>query len=215
MRQAAILAIVLGMFFSQVALAGDMPKDYDPAETRCLDGNDAAIERMLSMIDYVDKELPSVPPEEQRYLDTEFARALKLENDEMLNNEVSQNGKRLLHELSLRPSYDVWYLRRELEPSKKYLKHIINLRPDPDTWGIFATTYNKNPDAEKLERASHAIYALNVFTRGLSSYIDKNRATLTTEENNRFLGTTDMNTDLGMFISCKLAKIMGRQTLGF
>ncbi|GEM_PF-4483199 len=211
MRQAAILTIVLGMFFSQVALAGDMPKDYDPAETRCLDGNDAAIERMLSMIDYVDKELPSVPPEEQRYLDTEFARALKLENDEMLNKEVSQNGKRLLHELSLRPSYDVWYLRRELEPSKKYLKHIINLRPDPDTWGIFATTYNKNLDAEKLERASYAIYPVSEFTKELSHYYDKKRASLTSEENNSFLAASGMNVELGYFISCKLAKIMGRQ----
>lgn len=211
MRQAAILAIVLGIFSGQWALAGDLPKDYDPAETRCQSGNDAAIERMLSMIDYVDKELPSVPPEEQHYLDTEFARALTILNDEIQKKELVSKGNQLFYELSLRPYYDVWYLRRELEPAKKHIKHIINLRPDPDTWGMFATTYNKNSDAEKLERASHAIYPVGEFTKELSHYYDKKRASLTSEENNSFLAASGMNQELGYFISCKLAKIMGRQ----
>lgn len=210
MRLAAILAIVLGIFSSQWALAGDMPKDYDPAETRCLGGSDTVIDNILSMIDYVDKELPTVPPEEQHYLDTQFARGLELENNELSNHEPSQNGKQLLHELSLRPYYDIWYLRRDLEPAKRDIKRILLRPPHPDMGYVDFNSYN-NPEAEKLERANSAIYHVSQFTNELSRYIDKKRASLTTEENNRFLGTTGITLNLGMFISCKLAKIMGRQ----
>ncbi len=210
MRQAAILALVLGVFYSQWALAGDLPKDYDPAETRCLGGSDTVIDNILSRIDYVDKELPTIPPEELHYLDTEFARGLKLENEELLNNEPSTKGKQLIYELSLRPYYDVWYLRRALESAKLDIKRILLRQPYPDMGYADFNSYN-NPEAEKLERASRAIYDVGQFTNELSRYIDKKRASLTTEENNRFLATSGMTLDLGMFISCKLAKIMGRQ----
>lgn len=211
MRQAAILAIVLGIFSGQWALAGDLPKDYDPAETRCLGSNDAAIDDLLSLIDSVDKELPSVPPEEQHYLDTEYARALKLVNEEILKKEPATKGNQLFFDLSLRPYYDVWHLRRTMEPAKHALNRILKRQPHLEIGDADFITYNNNPDAEKLDRASHAIYAISEFTIEMSSYVAKKQSALTTEENNRFLATTSMTMDLGRFISCKLAKIMGRQ----
>ena len=126
MKIGITIVLVIGMITGQSAYAKS-PFEYDAGLTRCTSADDDSIDMLLSMIEYVDKQLSSVPPEQEQEhnLDTEYTRASKFFDDAMLNKEPTIKSHNLYYQLSLRPYYDVWHLRRDIEPSGSALKRIL------------------------------------------------------------------------------------------
>lgn len=82
--------------------------DIDPAETRCLAGSDDVLARMVKDLDYVDLNLPNVPPEEQRYIEAESASALRIGQEEQrTGDQRAPRASAMLDKLHARPLYYV------------------------------------------------------------------------------------------------------------
>lgn len=207
--------LLLGLMYIPAFADNNNPNDYDPAESRCVRANDETINRLISNLDYVDHALPNIPPEEQHYLEAEYNRALDTLNEEMLKNGKAPKGNKMFYKLSLRPLYDVWYLRRTIEPARLALERVLKRQPHPENGDADFITYKNNPEAEKLERASMAEFQVEGFVTQLDIYLDKieyQQKPFSDDTYVRLLGNGGMADDLSAFINCKLAKIMGKQS---
>jgi hypothetical protein len=211
--------LAVGILSGQHAIAVEKLEGYDPAEIRCKYADDTVIDTLLGEIDYADKALPNVPPEEERYLDAESARALRTYRDEEAKSDNSHvRSNQIYNRLFSRPFYAVWKFRKAFEPARSALSLI--LKPLPSNAFDTTVTYHKYPEAEKLQRASMAIYPVGDYVRALQEFLDKiegrERSMMTESQYLQLVQESyAMNLDLGDYISCKLAKIMGRQTLDF
>ena len=197
------LFLAIGVFVGSEVRAAD----YDPAETRCRAGADKTIERLLGNLDRADQVFPNVPPEEARYLEAESERAQRT----YMQEDAAQGGNHarsntIYSSLTTRPLYYVWVLRKDLVAARSALHAIFQ----SDESGF--VTYRANPEAEKLERATKAMLPLDNFGHSLEAAIEHSPAlssTLATDW--QLLAGRSLNGTLGYFISCKLAKVMGRQ----
>jgi hypothetical protein len=113
-RQAAYVgAIALGLW--SIATAVEPSKDYDPAQTRCMSGNEKTIERLLADLDAADQAFPNVPPEEEQFLAAESAHAQRLYQQESeRKNEGHAESSKVYEALARRPLYYVWKMRKDL-----------------------------------------------------------------------------------------------------
>ncbi|NLP64207.1 hypothetical protein [Paraburkholderia sacchari] len=189
------------------AFGAGLQKDYDPAETRCSGFDDASLKNFIGQLDYADLVLPNVPPEEDRYLTAESAAAQKLYMDESTRGQ----GNMRYAALDARPLYVVWGVRKDLVDSKRAIAGILED-------GGPARSYRKNPEAEKLERATRALLPVTEYSLHMQDFLTRqnlapNKAIVTSEQWARlYSGALTLTSDLGYYMSCKLAKIMGRQS---
>ncbi|MGS1060087.1 hypothetical protein [Burkholderia glumae] len=212
-----VYAAFLAMLFALVspAFSAELPKDYDPADTRC-GFDDASLNNVLGQLAYADQALPNIPPEEDRYLTVESAAAKKVYEEELKKNDwnppLQGQGNMRYAALEARPLYVVWNLRKELAEAQRKITEILK-PPVP----IFVT-YRKNPEAEKLERATRALLSVTEYSLRMQDFLTRqnlapNSAMITSDQWSRlYSGALTLNSDLGYFMSCKLAKIMGRQS---
>ena len=87
MKIATTAVLAFAIFSGQYTFATNTPKDYDPAEIRCQAYGDGVIGRLLEQIDFADKAVPNIPPEEQRYLKAESAAAGRMFEVETANSD--------------------------------------------------------------------------------------------------------------------------------
>ncbi|MFC0398590.1 hypothetical protein [Paraburkholderia rhizosphaerae] len=210
-------AVLLGLLFGAVmpAFSADVSKDYDPAETRCQFWDDSSLEKMTAQLDYADQVLPNIPPEEDRYLTAESSAAKKVYEDELKKNDwkepVQGQGNMRYAALEARPLYTVWGVRKDLVEARQAIDGI--LKP-----GSGLVIYRKNPDAEKLQRALRALYPADRYALHMQELLTKqtltsNNRMITSEQYSRLYGgALTLTTNLGYYMDCKLAKIMGRQS---
>lgn len=219
MKIARVVFGACSILFWQFALAADIPKDYDPAETRCLSANEATIDRILERLDYADKSLPNIPSEERSYLEAESATALKTYYEELDSRDDSHlRSNQIYSTLNSRPLYPVWKLRKALELARTAVQKIKVQNPKGSAYvnGEYIT-YRKNLEAERLERAAHAVYLLGDYVNETQKFLEEVKgrelAYMAKSQYTQYLIDINfMNSDLGNYISCKLAKIMGRQS---
>jgi hypothetical protein len=221
MKIVTIVILTFAIFLGQYTFAANTPKDYDPAEVRCLAHDDAVIGRLLERIDFADKAVPNIPPEEQRYLETESAAAGRMFEVENANSDkLHARSNQMYANLYARPLYAVWEFRKAIGPARSGLNRVLKRQPDAEKGDLDMNTYNRNPEAEKLERASRAVFAVVNYVRALQQFLDKIQgrelSMLTESQYSQFSSDIySMNIELGGYISCKLAKIMGRQSFEF
>lgn len=118
--------------------------------------------------------------------------------------------------LEERPLYTVWGVRKDLAKAKLAIVGILD-----GGLGTGFVTYRKNPEAAKLERAIRAIYPLEAYALSMQALLtkqtyvsDSHRIMVTADQWSRLYGgTSTLTTNLGYYMSCKLAKVMGRQPL--
>ncbi|MBN3770720.1 hypothetical protein [Burkholderia sp. Se-20378] len=211
---AVFLSLLLTLAFP--AFSADLPKDYDPAETRC-GFDDASLKNVIGQLDYADQVLPNIPPEEDRYLTAESAAAKKVYDEELRKNNwktpLQGQGNMRYGALEARPLYAAWNLRKELVEAKGKITEILKPEPVP-----VLVTYRKNPEAEKLERATRALLSITTYSLRMQDFLTRqnlapNNAMITSDQWTRlYSGALTLNSDLGYYMSCKLAKIMGRQS---
>lgn len=214
LAHAALWALVLGS--TSPAFGADVAKDYDPAEVRCPFADDADLQKnATSILDYADQVLPNVPPEEDRYLTAESAAAQKVYTDERKQNNWQEptqgQGNRRYAALQARPLYTVWGVRKNIVEARKAITEI--LKPAPP----ILVTYRKNPEAEKLERATRALNSVNGYALSMQDFLTRQSftsATLITSDQYLRLygGALVLTSDVGQYMDCKLAKVMGRQS---
>lgn len=207
--------LALGLSVALPAFSADRPKDYDPAETRCSGFDDASLKNSLGQLDYADLVLPNIPPEEDRYLTAESAAAKKIYSEELEKNNwkapLQGQGNIRYAALEARPLYTVWGIRKDLVEAKRAIAGILD-------GGGLARSYRKNQDAEKLERATRALLPVTAYALHMQDLLTRQNLTpanrmLTSEQWTRlYSGALTLNSDLGYYMSCKLAKIMGRQS---
>jgi len=218
MKIAMTAICLIGLFLSSQIYAAGMAKDYDPAEVRCRWAGDDMIATLLSQVDFADQALPNIPPEEQHYLEAEFAAAGRTYKNEVdSGNKNFSRSTQMYLRLYARPMYPVWALRKTIEPARAALKRILKRQPQPERGNADLDTYKKNPEAEKLERATSALAAVGEYVSALQAFLDNTRgrelSLLTRQQMMRLLVSRySMLSDMGGFMSCKLAKIMGRQS---
>ena len=199
--------------------SGRSNNDYDPAKTQCVWADDELITRLLERIDYDDKTMPNVPPEEQLYLEAESAAARQAYEEEKTNGNNSHGrSSQMYTNLHSRPLFTVWEFRKQIEPARSALKRILKRQPNLEKGDLDFIIYNKNPEAEKLQRANNANYAIGLYTKELNNFFLKiegrELSFFTNSQYMRVVSDTLMNYELQRFISCKLAKVMGRQSFG-
>jgi hypothetical protein len=190
--------------------------DYDPAEPRCAGADDASLKSFIGQLDYADAALPNIPPEEDKYLTAESAAAKKVYDEELEKNNwnapLQGQGNMRYAALEARPLYVVWGVRKDLATARQAIAAI--LASDPP--GL--VTYRKNPEAEKLERATRAIWPVTAYSVHMEEFLTRQnlapaKAMITSDQWTRlYSGALTLNTDLANYMSCKLAKIMGRQS---
>ncbi|WP_060126977.1 hypothetical protein [Burkholderia cepacia] len=213
-RYSASLALLIGIAFP--AFSAGAAKDYDPAATRCAGFDDAGLERLIGQLDYADEALPHIPPEEDRYLTAESSAALKVYEEEQKQNNwkppAQGQGNMRFAALAARPLYTVWKVRKDLADAKQAIAGIVRD-------GSPARSYKKNPEAEKLERATRAIGPLSAYSLQMQEFLTRqtlaqnNNMLVTPEQWARlYSGELTLDSALGFYMSCKLAKIMGRQS---
>jgi hypothetical protein len=211
--RAALLALLVGS--ASPAFSADLAKDYDPAETQCHFADDAELQKNLtSILDYADQALPNIPPEEDRYLTAESAAAKKVYDEELEKNNwktpAQGQGNARYAALQARPLYTVWGVRKNIVEARKAITEI--LKPEPP----ILVTYRKNPEAEKLERATRALSSVNQYVLAMQDFLTKQSFTPSLITSDQYLrlygGAFSLTHDLGQYMSCKLAKIMGRQS---
>lgn len=211
---AAFSALLIGSALP--AFSADLHKDYDPAEGRCQFSDDASLQNMTAQLDYAEQVLPNIPPEEDRYLTAESAAAQKVYQEELEKNNWKEptqgQGNMRYAALEARPLYTVWGVRKDLVEAKRAITEII--KPGP---GL--VIYRKNQDAEKLERATKALYPVNRYALHIQELLARqmltsNNLLITSDQYSRlYSGALTLTSDLGYYMSCKLAKVMGRQPL--
>lgn len=212
-------ALIIGLFLTQHVLAAEILKDYDPAEVRCMTDNDSSISKLLIGIDYADKTFPNIPPEEQHYLESEYAAAAQMYKDENTSGDkIYARSSQMFNKLYSRPLYAVWDFRKTIEPARASLKRILKRQPNLEKGDADFITYVKNTEAEKLERAANAIGAFEKYNTALQKLLDKvsvMQSPLISKTQYIRLASASLlgGEELGWFISCKLSKIMGRQDL--
>jgi len=185
--------------------SGAEAADYDPAETRCFGGEDKTIERLLESLDRADQVFPNVPPEEALYLAAESGRAQSAGMQEDATKDSSHSvSSSIYSSLTSRHLYYVWVMRKDLVAARKALHEILQR----DTGFV---TYRASPDAEKLERATKAMFPLDSFGHSLTAAIERSSLPPDAATDWRLLAGQSLNGTLSRFISCKLAKVMGRQ----
>lgn len=192
-------------------------KDYDPAEGRCRYADDASLQGITATLNDADKVLPNIPPEEDRYLTAESAAAQQVYEDELEKNNwktpINGQANRRYAALEARPLYTVWGVRKDLGKAKLAISEI--LKPE---LGNHMVTYRNNPEAEKLDVATSAIYSVSAYALSMRDFLTKqplgtNSAMITSDQYTAlYSGILDLNSSLGRYMSCKLAKIMGRQS---
>ncbi|PMS17835.1 hypothetical protein C0Z18_18485 [Trinickia dabaoshanensis] len=210
----AILFVTLLGLASPVPSAG-LPKDYDPAETRCAGFDDAGLKKFIGQLDYAELVLPNIPPEEGRYLTAESAAAKKIYDEELEQNNwkapLQGQGNMRYAALEARPLYVVWVVRKDIVKAKQAIAGILEQGGPP-------RSYRKNQDAEKLERATRALLPVTDYALHMQDLLTRQNLMptdrmLTSEQWTRlYSGALTLNSDLGYYMSCKLAKIMGRQS---
>lgn len=202
------LRVLLVFVFPVSVWAADI--SFDPAEPRCMADDDQAIVRLIAALDSAAIALPNVPPEEDKYLIAEAKAARKLYFESTANNGLAQqSNSRFLH-LETRPLYHVWRVRNELVPAREKLATVLS------TSGLVA--YRKNAEAEKLDRAASAGYAVNRYTVELTELLTRESIQSTgLLTGNQYLtlrgDLLELNPTLAHYMACKLAKVMGRQFL--
>lgn len=211
---AAILTLLICS--ARPGFSADLQKDYDPAEGRCQFWDDASLQKLTAQLDYADQVLPNIPPEEDRYLTAESASAQKVYLEELEKNNwkapIQGQGNTRYAALEARPLYTVWGVRKDLVEAKRAITEIT--RPEP---GL--VNYRKNQDAEKLERATKALSPVNKYALQIQKLLTRqtfvsNSVLITSDQYSRlYSGALTLTSDLGYYMSCKLAKIMGRQPL--
>jgi hypothetical protein len=192
--------------FGTHSLGAEAPT-YDPADTRCKSFDDSALQKFAGILDFASTVLPNVPPEESKYLQAETDAAYKLQP----TNEAQSNAR--YAGLEKRPLYQVWVVRRSLTAAQDSIAAITN--NDSSASAI----YKKSPEAEKLNRALRAeTYAVN-YSRAMTRFLtlqerSPNGVMLTADQySGLWGGVYSLPEDIGYYMDCKLAKVMGRQAL--
>jgi hypothetical protein len=214
MKIAHVSFLVLLFSMRSPAYSADLMKDYDPAETRCHAWDDAGLKNFVAQLDYADQVLPNIPPEEDRYLTAESAAAKKVYMEELEANNwkapAQSQGNMRYAALEARPLYIVWGVRKDLVDAKRAIAQILDGGP--------ARSYRKNREAEKLERTTSAITAVTIYSLHMQEFLTKqtlaqqNRMITSEQWSRLYSSALTLNSDLGYYMSCKLAKIMGRQS---
>ncbi|MBC8641621.1 hypothetical protein IAG25_32880 [Caballeronia sp. EK] len=216
-KYAAVLALLFSM--ASPAISAGHQQDYDPAEGRCNFWDDASLKTLTATLDYADQVLPNIPPEEDRYLTAESTAAQKVYEEELKKNNwkapAQSQGNTRYAALEARPLYTVWGVRNALAKAKLSIAAILD-----EGSGTGFVTYRKNPDAAKLDRALHAIYPLDAYALSMQALLTKqtyvpqsHKIMLTADQWSKLYGgTSTLTTNLGYYMSCKLAKVMGRQS---
>ncbi|KUZ36562.1 hypothetical protein [Burkholderia territorii] len=213
-RYSASLALLITVTFP--AFSAGPAKDYDPAATRCAGFDDAGLAKLISQLDYAAEALPNIPPEEDRYLTAESSAALKVYVEEQKQNNweppTQGQGNMRFAALAARPLYTVWKVRKDLAEAKRAIAGIVRD-------GGPARSYKGNPEAEKLERATRAIGPISTYSLQMQEFLTRqtlaqnNNMLVTPEQWARlYSGALTLDSGLGYYMSCKLAKIMGRQS---
>ena len=187
-----------------VTSLGAAAAGFDPAVPRCVPGDDRILDRMLASLQTADELMPNVPPEEEKYLVAESA-AVKRVMDEEAERKVEDHSRWLSMNRALRarPLYFVWAARNDLSEARRQIQAIRA------TNGV--TTYRNSPEAEKLERATHAISALSRYAKSLEAALDSPVVKVPVPTSFSLYAGLYLNHDLGRFMSCKLARVMGKQ----
>lgn len=200
----------LAFLAHQQGYAANLPlPTYDPSQTECMLDHGDTISSLLHEIDMVDNALPNVPPEEARYLEAESKGALGVaQEDAAKGTSFDPVTDKRLESLYARPLYPIWEFRPVLEKTRKALEQVMK-----PTMGL--QTYN-NPDAEILVREMRASAHIAAYSRAAERLIQRLKAApiMTTAQYDRLeYDSGIMPLRFAYVMRCRLAKIMGRQTV--
>jgi len=195
-----------------LAVAGT--DDYDPARGRCLalKSDDDLINGMIEILDYADRTIPNIPPEEEKYLTAEQAAALRLFREELTEKRSHEQSNERFRKLQSRPLYYVWEVRETIAPTKEALAKIRTLD--------VSRTY-KSDEAEKLDRAARSAYRVSDYAIHMQIYLKRSEWGISamqvsqSQYNELLSGALAINTSLADYEGCKLARLIGRQPYRF
>lgn len=197
------MKILCGVILALAINAAFAAYTFDPAEQRCFSKNIAGpINLIQKQVDRIDALLPRVPPEEEKYLTEASKRALDLFNRSDAQSKAK--GNQLSFELSNRKSFDVWKVRKAIGPTKDALSKVASDK------SVF--TYRANLNAERIDKASRALYSLSALIAEAAMYYNKHSAEYNEQDAYTLLGLSGSMTEMGNFINCNLAHIMGNQS---
>ncbi|MBM0105200.1 hypothetical protein JM946_10580 [Steroidobacter sp. S1-65] len=186
-------------------------------EGRCKYADDSSIDRIKATLQFFDRILPNVPPEEERYLSAESEALFRNHRDELGSNHPHDSTYRRQESLASRRLYYVWKARGELSQVRAKLDLLLLNR---DSTGKAWLDGNHNADlsiyaseeANKLNRAANIISDvsdLQLSLRELSAHETARQDSFLTRETSGefYVSILAMDNYLSAFIQCKLAKI--------
>jgi hypothetical protein len=195
------LFLACSAWFACAAACAATPAQMDFVKRQCETADDPWIVRTVSMLDEVDRLLPNIPPEEERYLKAESAAALRVFEEEVASSATSwPRSDQMFKALLARPLYPAFALRKELESVRSQLTRVVALD------GLRA--YPDNAEAEKLARAANALRDVAGFPEQVLSFTrNSNRGIDAVKAGKLVLDTYKLPSQLAQYIGCKLAKV--------
>lgn len=199
---------------SSAYAASDPQYSYDRSETLCpYHGEDERIREISAGLDYADQSLPNIPPEEAQYLAAESsairgAYRVERRSKKPSYDQINQRS----HNLRNRPLYHAWVVRQDLVRAQKAVITIIASQPK------FGATYPNKPEVENLDRTLAAMPVVNWYQQSMQEFLTRLEFTKSgIVSDNQRLQIYDnlllMTSALQDYARCKLARIMGKQTV--
>ncbi len=184
-------------------------------KTRCQSSDDSRIDFWVKKLESIDQLLPNIPPEETKYLELEYALAMRIGMEESKDKIPGlPRSSKMLNSLSNRPLYKVWELRKVLVSTREEVDKILAKRTQSKESNVDPNThYPKDDEAEKLYRAINASYQLAVFSRAVevfsNSHDQSTQPILTSEQlSSMHISSLLMPIEARLYMHCKLAKII-------
>jgi hypothetical protein len=209
MRHGSVLLAFFLFLPAWAAFGAEQRPMHDLPKELCENSGDGVLADLLTEVRKFRALVPSVPPEEARYLENELKAVLNLWPlaDEEAMGQLQVRYQKIL----ARPWYPIWNVRNDADKVQQDLEWIVKA-PNP-----LSSKY-ENRDAEKLSRAISAGASLARYTNAVSEFIAETErgrgkaARLSSAQigelsfHNAFLPSV-----LGTYMQCMLARIMGPQ----
>jgi len=209
MRAAILALLTLGAFAADSVLAVEKAFAIDPVKFICANRDDDVFnERYVKDFEYADLVLPNIPPEEEKYLAAEYAAAMKLYEEEQLQNRPHGQSTDRLNALQQRPLYDVWQVRKSVAVTRTALATVLVLQPHTSYMGL-----GENIEAEKLAQAIAATKHVMGYLISMREFLVHQSTTpnpiISSDQRLRiYASMLTMSGTLPDYMRCKLTKIM-------